>query len=276
MAASTISSTSQISKLIGPAQDYDSDRTAEKLKEARRLGMKVCGFFCRREDQSLPIEQGKFWSSADREVRGIIPPTRIHVWKDLTNEKDLEKFYGLYDEIVIDQDSVKYIGTDFISRFVPLFFPSSEAVFVFENTFFTSYPKELESPIVTHLEIKYPPKYKADEIAQKKNWFNENYPKGSTQYTQEFNIYKETIKKIAEQLNWSEEKQHSGFPAWFIQFKFPKEENPHYPFVCEATEKRKKHLEEYFQTVTCYENQPYPYIGVPGAKDCYFIARGIR
>src|ERR1700722_9389228 len=125
--------------LIGSLEHYVPEEQAEKIKAIRKLGIKVCLFICRTENESLPVEAGKYWVSGDRVVKGSFPPGRIHLWADFTNEEHLKIYYGLFEIVVIDQSSAKLLGTDFISRCVKLLYPSQDATFIFENDFSIEY-----------------------------------------------------------------------------------------------------------------------------------------
>src|ERR1700722_3207758 len=107
----------QFNSLQGPTQPYVLEEQAEKIKELRRLSpkIKVSLFVCRTEDQPLPIEAGKRWLSGDIKVNGPIPPDRIHLRCDFTDEERLKTFHELFDEVVIDQSSVKFLMPGFIS-----------------------------------------------------------------------------------------------------------------------------------------------------------------
>lgn len=264
--------------LVGTKQDYNPEKVAEKIKQIRKEKpeLKICLFLCRRENEPLPSEEGKIWMSGDNETNGKIPPNRIHLWVDFTNEKHLEFYHGLFDEIVIDQSSVKFMGTDFISRFVKLFYPSNEVKFIFENCINQSY-EEVDKPIVAHSGIIFPKEY-IEEVYQIQNkWFKETYPKDSSSYAKEYQIFCKNTQNIFAGRNLDEKELHKQFKGYIIQEKFPQEKDPTYVLFQEASEKRKKHLEEFFQSVKLIEKQPYPYeTRYQSDNDPYFIAQGLK
>lgn len=263
---------------IPEKKDEYHDTMVQEMKKARALGMRICLFMCRTENQALPEEKGKLWLSADKELGGPIPTGRIHLWIDLTNKKELEKFYGLVDEIAVDQSSVKFLAiTNFIDDFVKLFYPSSTAKFVFENDFCESLPKGLDQPITSAYQIRWPENHRLALSQKRSEWFARTYTKGTDSYQQKFNQFSEKIAFIASRQKWDEAKFHKQFESWTIQNEFPPEEDPGYSVKREANEKRKILLEEYFQSVKLVENQPYPYeTSYRSQNDCYFIAEGLK
>ncbi len=260
--------------LQGPEQSYDPDALAEEIKKIRAAGKKVFLYICRTENQPLPSEEGCVWVSGDIAVHGIIPPSRLHIWADFTNEEHLKRFYGLFDKLVVDLSSVKFLGVDFISRLVPLLNPSQDAEFVFENMFFTSL-KSTGSPVVTKDSIEIPKDFYKKTQEVKEEWVKQAYPKDSPQYAEEFSNYYPKIKQIATQRNWSEKELHRQCQSWIIQTKFPADINPETVLVDQATALRKNHLEEYFRLITLFENQIYPYL-TNGSKATFFVAKNLK
>jgi len=275
----TFSLNAPINLLTAPEmKDEYHDAMIQEMKKARSLGMKICVFMCKTENEELPKEAGKLWLSWDKELTGTIPAGRIHLWGNLTDEKHLKKFNGLIDEIAVDQSSVKgFISSDFIPRFAQLFYPSPDAKLTFENCFFETYSKNVNQPVIDAYSIQWP-ENQMEMIGQKQHeWFAETYTKGSEQYNQKFSQFSERIKIIAHRQQWDENKYHKQFRSWIIQNEFPQEKDPGYLVQREANEKRKALLEKYFQSVKLIENQLYPYeTKLRSEKDCYFVAQGLK
>jgi hypothetical protein len=263
--------------LEGPVHCYFPQEDAKKIKEMRQLGIIISLFLCRTEDQPLPVEKGKYWLSADKQMNGPLPPGRTHLWINFENDEHLKPFLGLIDELVVDQSSVKFlvVTPNFIPRLITLLYPSEKAKLIFENDFYITYPNETSSVVVNPYQIIFPPEMRKDELKAKEDWFKETYTQGSQQYTKEFALFLDKVRLISS--NWNETKFHKQFASWAIQHKFPEEKNPGYVYHKEACSQRQKLLEGLFRSVVLVENQRYPYeTRYTSDTDCYFIAQSLK
>lgn len=262
-------------QLKGLQQEYNPETIVKSIREMRLLDKKICLFMCKRENEELPKEEGCLWVSGDIEVSGIISATRLHIWANFNVEQQLEKFYGLFDKIVIDQSSVKFLGNNFASRFIKLLHPSPDAEFIFENTFNTSYIN-IEEPCTTEDSVTFPLNFLNKDRVIQDEWFEKMYPQESSQYKELFETYYLNIEQFAIRQKWTKETIYLNFKNWTIQSKFPAEKSSSNPFFEEACLKRQQLLQQYFTSVILVKNKPYPYYtAVRTANDCYFVAKGL-
>lgn len=264
--------------LVGPSQDYSDEAVLEKIIELRKLGNKVCLFMCRTEDQSLPQEEGCVWVSGDIAVKGIIPPHRLHIWADFSNDKPFKKFQHLFDKIVIDLSSVKSLGSRFMENSVSLLHPSPEAVFIFENSISLS-DGDTDRPIVKLGGLQFPTGYFAEarkkENELKREWFKNEYPEGSLRYEEEFKICFAKIKVMAEKRMWKEAQIKQFFISHVLQSHYG-EDSYLKEWNAKVVEMRTNFLKNYFESVSFCEKERYPY--KTSGSECvssYFIAKNM-
>lgn len=262
--------------LVGPVQKYRPENVLHEINKPESLNKTICLFVCRREDQSLPETEGELWVSGDRLVSGIIPPDRLHIWADFKQEEQLKRYYGCFDKVVVDISSVKFLGLDFESRLMKLLRPSKKAELVFENSFLTKIVTD-QNGKVSKDDLEIPCNIKEQLAKIGLTWFEQTYPKDSSQYQDNFKEFSLSIESIAQHYQWSEEKIHIAFRNHMIESHLPLEKNPEYVLHKQATQLRKEYLEKCFDSVTLVNNHPYlPQTVSKSGHEEYIVAKGMK
>jgi hypothetical protein len=96
----------KISLLKKSAQNED---VIARLHAARERGLKIGIFAGRREEQSVPQEEGWIWCSLDRQRSQSEDPERMHLDMNFNNPEDMQKIQGLFDKVLLDISTVKFM-----------------------------------------------------------------------------------------------------------------------------------------------------------------------
>jgi hypothetical protein len=126
-------------------ESYDFAWVINKIREFIRLGKKICLFIGRARTEKLPSDyedeanENEIWVGADI---GHFPQTkkpeidirkkRLFLWMDLNDNAFLKLINGLFDKIVIDLSTTKYLEKDFTMRFSSLL-RNTQSEMIFTN-----------------------------------------------------------------------------------------------------------------------------------------------
>jgi hypothetical protein len=279
---------------------YSLKETIQKIKELSQSGEKVCLFIGRTISESLPKEEGVIWISGDREFVQTTYSAdsssinslkeKIHICCDFTDEKSMGEFRGLFNKIVIDRSTCKFMDGDFISRFARLLKPYSESNMIFEKTPYTTvYSTEVKEPQNRYSYLMIPDDFLYREI-EENDYIIQRYNRitGSSQKASDFIKFKEE-QVVLYKLNnihdladlFSQEDLEDSF-NYFIANKL-RSSYGFNPSCSESLEvcvqETKKHMEKIFQKVELIENSSYPYstnYSHEEKKEAFFIATGLR
>lgn len=260
-------------KIQGLKQNYDPDQVVKEIEDIRRTGQKICLFIGRTEAEPLPSQNGEVWVSGDIATKGIIPASRLHLWADFNDDEQLKRFYHLFDKVVIDQSTTKcLVGRDFMSHFVNLLHPSKEAEFIFEDSCtFTTFSKTQQEPVFEgYTKLSIPFAFLEERAKAHSRWFEETYP-DPNQLKEAFTIF---CSRIPAHLK---DRCYGAFKTKIIEENYPPEEDKIKVLETWAQGEQKKHLEEYFVSVTHVVKQPFPYeTRYRSQRDGFFVATGSK
>lgn len=118
--------------------DYDLKSVVNQIESLSSTDQKVCLFIGRHANEPLPNEENAVWVSGDicLAYEPYSLKDRLHLCLDFTDINELAKLQGLFDKIVIDQSTCKFLSIEggFISHFARLLKPSDESCLIFEST----------------------------------------------------------------------------------------------------------------------------------------------
>jgi hypothetical protein len=126
-------------------ESYDFAWVINKIKEFIRLGKKICLFIGRARTEKLPsdyeseADENEIWVGADiGHFPQIKKPEidtledRLFLWMDLNDNAFLKLIKGLFDKVVIDLSTTKYLEKDFTMRFSSLL-RNTQSEMIFTN-----------------------------------------------------------------------------------------------------------------------------------------------
>jgi hypothetical protein len=129
---------------ISEKQTYKLGEITAKIKKLQSEGKSICLFVGRTPLEKLPshyseAKENEVWVSGDialvspegfKELEDSELNQRIHLWFDFNHQEGLDLIQGLFDKIVIDCSTPKFLNNDFIKRFsILLHSPQSEMIF---------------------------------------------------------------------------------------------------------------------------------------------------
>ena len=129
---------------------HQNDFVIDKLLDYRREGTPLCLFVGRAANQSLPVETGNIWVSADIEEKDVwtkdpISKERLYIVMDFNKQDEVKRLSRLFSKVVVDQSTIKFFTTDFAKRFsVMLHVPESEMIFEADTGIHVIDPKQKE------------------------------------------------------------------------------------------------------------------------------------
>lgn len=86
------------------------DETIDKIKKLDLNGKKLCLFIGRTENEELPEEEDSIWLSLDCQKVENPKYSRLHLQADFTNLAHLEKMKGLFDKVIVDFSTFKFMA----------------------------------------------------------------------------------------------------------------------------------------------------------------------
>ncbi len=122
---------------ISMDNSYEFGEMVGKINHILSDGKKACLFIGRTAGEALPpSDQKEEWISADifRVNSGEEGLTgRIHLWIDCNQQDAIEPLRGLFDRIVIDGATIKFLRDDFAKRF-SVMLRSKDSFMIFETS----------------------------------------------------------------------------------------------------------------------------------------------
>lgn len=259
---------------------YDLNRMLSRIEGIE--DKRVCLFIGRTPTEALPDEEGKVWVSGDIYVGEEIPEERIHLWLDFTDAKQLTCLHQHFDEIIIDMAVTKFLKGDFITRFVPLFKPSAESVFIFEPIpGVIGFGHDITEPEFNFSNYRIPAQWMHDEDEEKMQVF-EKY-QTETDETQQQKDYEFFLEEHQEEFEHTfppvdEEDKRRDF-MWHI---IDRDYQP--PETTKIEEAKKdmirfvqEHCSQFFEDVTYHEATEF-YGSTQSISGIYkyIVAKGIK
>jgi hypothetical protein len=252
-------------------KNYNLQEVINKIKVFAK-DHSVCLFIGKQPHESLPIEKNVIWISGDIVVTKSIPEDRLHLWLNFVDSDQLKDFTQLFDKIIIDRETRKFMGQnsekeDFISRFQFLLKPNSNSELLFEKELFGINFGDVEEKVFNHVHLICP----RDEMEEDKvDWFIDVYQKNTPAEKQKKN-YEEFKEKNK---NLPEEDLRDAFIDSILDAQY--NESDFFEKLREwSSQKTKEHLENKFLSVEIIEDKPFPYSNSK-TSTAYFIARGIK
>jgi hypothetical protein len=84
------------------------------LRVAKEIGLKVGIFVGRREEQSIPNEQGWLWCSLDHALENPLPG-RLHFSMDFNDSNAMQQIQGLFDKVVLDISTLRSLNDPWLT-----------------------------------------------------------------------------------------------------------------------------------------------------------------
>jgi hypothetical protein len=274
-------------------QNYQLGETIAKIKKLQSEGKSICLFVGRTPLEKLPshyneAKENEVWISGDIALvssEGFIElenselNQRIHLWFDFNHQEGLDLIQGLFDKIVIDCSTPKFLNEDFIQRFGVLLH-SSESEMIFPN------------PCKTQMNVQQDPS-KGEFSFDPNSYTIEtgllSFGKKNKELTNEYyEQYKKT--KTEEEIQADKKKYQAtprsvaesdpNFESKFKTYIATREGKDGLTWMAkEAKERLKTHLENIYTSVEEHQNTNYPFTTHYTSnedKDGYFIVRNFR
>lgn len=262
---------------------YDFEENVSKIKKLSMLDQKICLFIGRCADERLPIEKGCFWVSGDLHLaEKSFSSDRIHLRCDFTKPEQLIKLNGLFDKIVIDQSTCKFMEGDFISRFALLLKESSSSQLIFEVTPYMYNPgletKEFEN-YFSHAIFSL--NYLSKDFDEDKSLYLEYQANVSSEEKQfDLKAFKEEEGVQSNSWKCEPENIEAQFRNYIIKKIRLQTNNPTQmdQLRSRLIDSTQNHVGLIFQQVERIEHSTFPYetnYSQPG-KDRFFVATGIK
>lgn len=253
--------------------NYSLSEMIERVNTASQNNQKICLFIGRKAHEPLPAEEGCLWISGDVGLSEKICDLshRIHLQLDFTDEKQLKILSYLFDKIVIDQSTCKYMNGDFISRFNKLLKPNNASQLIFERTPYMGGAKHIPDFVNKFSDLEYPINYSLKDGKRSEEIY--------TQYKQHTSLeVQEADKQTFEQLKAEKATSFKNFNAYIVE-KI-REETGETPLVQQgfiaAQEDTDRHTHTFFENVVVFNKSTFPYptnYSRPG-QDRFVIATG--
>lgn len=258
-------------------ETYCLETMIKKIVIATQNNQKICLFIGRTADEPLPLEENCTWVSGDKYLskQPCSLEDRIHLLCDFTDELQLEKFHTLFDKIVIDQSTCKFLDGDFISRFVKLLKKNEDSQLIFERTpYIGGYPPQATECINRYSCVEIPCSFAMRDMDRDKEIFTE-YQEQADQQT-----------KDTDQHGFQNQRANGSriiYPTLqgYIAAKIRKEKGE--PTLQEqayknAREDTERHTATLFKDVKVYEKATFPYptnYSTPG-NNSFVVATGVK
>ncbi len=94
---------------LQPEPGYDLDQTINKVKGVNN---RLCLFIGRTPRESLPANPNETWVSLDIEPCDHVPAGRLHLSMDFNDRLQRQKIEKLFDKVVVDYSTIKFLGDD--------------------------------------------------------------------------------------------------------------------------------------------------------------------
>src|SRR3984957_19454566 len=91
-------------------KNYNLQEVIDKIKTLAASEHTLCLFIGRQPSEPLPKETHAVWISGDKVVNTEIPDDRLHLWLDFIDSDQLKQLTHLFDKIIIDNSTVKFLG----------------------------------------------------------------------------------------------------------------------------------------------------------------------
>ena len=177
---------------------YEFGEMVGKINQILSEGKKACLFIGRTSSEALPPnDQKEEWVSADMYrvnsgKEGI--PGRIHLWIDCNQQDAIESLRGLFDKIVIDQSTTKFLNDDFAKRFsVMLRSPESTLIFETPTDQYGTYDVSKRTFSKQSYVVSIPNNDIFEELERQHNYLSEYYQSTSAdQQDQDWKEFMET------------------------------------------------------------------------------------
>ena len=246
-----------------PDSSYEFGEMVGKINQILSEGKKACLFIGRTSSEALPPnDQKEEWISADidRVNSGTESISgRIHLWIDCNQQDAIESLRGLFDRIVIDWSTIKFLNDDFAKRF-SVMLRSPESSLIFESSSQCSGGEVSERTFCKQLyRVSYPLDDLRSETKRRQNYIDEYYKLTSADQQQEdWKEFMETpIGKLFAERGFGKERLEPNF----ISFMMKKAGMQRFVDQCSkwGIEQLKSHLETLFEHVELHSEEPFPY-----------------
>lgn len=122
----------EISEHLNSTESYSLEQAIIKIRNFAKEEKKLCLFLGRSDEEVVPQEDDAVWISLDISVSAKPSPNRLHLQMDFNDSTEMAKIKGLFDKVIVDQSTFKFIRDKPWKRLSELLKPSIESLLITE------------------------------------------------------------------------------------------------------------------------------------------------
>lgn len=250
----------------------------EEIHKAAAKGMKIGLVIGREVDQPVPQQEGWLWVSGNLDGAPAILENRVHLQMDFNKDETCEKLHGLFDQVVVDTETLKFMSKPW-SRFVSLLKVEPTSQLITERLHaVTLDPKASEFRVDPESGTSYFTQEMMDREWEQEDEFYDEWESACSDeqwaaLSEEFLSQKSPEDR--EYYEAKEEEFYNDFRRHILDTFLPER------FQCIPEARRlgieaiKDYLPTLFENVELVENHPYPTReGFDLSKESYFVLTG--
>lgn len=262
--------------------NYEFGKMVAKINDFIAEGKRVCLFVGKPAAQPLPENnENEVWVSADKlivfDIYREVKPDRMHLWIDCNQQAAIETLTGLFDRIVVDTSTIKFLNDDFARRFAVMLRNDTSSLIFESKTGVVGYRDKVAfDPNTYHLTLCL--KDYGNDLMQQKFLMDQYYTQSSQLNCKwDFDEFQKSISSNFLKLLHKDPSKLEDLKKAFSNHHLKKIGVISYSDRCIQWSEKKleSHLKQIYNHVEFHDQEPFPY-PERYKKLGYFVVSGFK